>query len=526
MNTYSYMLPVYISSDTLRSFARMDITWKDICPASCETVDPQNVICNAYHKLTPDDIRSVALRCLEMEISVSDFMFEWWEPLHIFLRDCAGITDLFREITGDPNGIYAMKELPQDDDEITLWALMEFGRLSGVFDVPYKPERPLTDLVRLEDIVKMTDWHEEDVGMSPVMRRYPDAVKEAFIAEYDNDLILQDSDDEIRALFRAFTDDLADKENLLALKIKGYACYGGNSIYQCDFEAAAECLEILWRKGSVGYAANTLGYMHYHGELSKGIPDYRTAFFYYSAASQFGVTESKLMLSRMLFDVTYVAKNPLMSYTMLEQLYYHEKERFEDEDPESRLAEVAYEMAEAERLDRNPYIRDFMGYKNRRYLIQARFAYSRNAVSPVLRRKIDRALSSGQYKYKEYKKTYSCPVPEPLMEFVNDSGYSNYLFRCRVLKSGKLKITVQRLASPERDPDKSLLTHVNFGCCELTDSISFTASKPEAFELPGRDADKFVFDGVELKEGTLLFFFNGRPVAKLKAEKYTIARPE
>ena len=504
----------------------MDRKWSDICAITCDRIDPRKVICDSYHKLTTEDMRNAALRCIESDMKVSEFMFEWWEPLHIFFKESLGLPDLFKEVTGDPDGIYNMKELPESDDDITLWAIMEFGKTNNVFDVPYDPDRPLSDLVSLEDIVRMIDWHEEDIGMSPVIRRYVDPIKEAFIAEYDNDLILQDCDDEIRTLFRAFTDELADRGNLLALKIKGYACYGGNSIYQCDFEAAAECLELLWKKGSVGYAANTLGYMHYHGELSKGIPDYKTAFFYYSAASQFGVTESKLMLSRMLFDGSYVARSPLVAYSILEQLYYHEKERFEEEDPESKLAEVAYEMAETERLDRNPYIKDFMGFKNRRYLIQARFAYSRNSVSPLLRKKIDHALSAGQYKYKEYKRSYSCSIPEPLMEFVNDSGYSNYLLKMKKFKSGKIRINVRRLASPYKEPDKSLLTHINFGCCELTDKISFTVTEAEYVELPGKDADAFVFDGVELKDDILLFLFNGRPVARIKAKKYTISRPE
>ena len=78
-------------------------------------------------------------------------------------------------------------------------------------------------------------------------------------------------------------------------------------------------------------------------------------------------------------------------------------------------------------------------------------------------------------------------------------------------KNERLKLTVTRLPTyDENEPDMTLLTYPMFACCDLTDTITYTADGAQ-FLAPS-ESDSFVFDRIETIEkqdmpDTHIFFY-------------------
>ena len=101
------------------------------------------------------------------------------------------------------------------------------------------------------------------------------------------------------ALARVFIDELCEKDSGLALYTKGYACYGGNRLYPCDWRASRDCITRLFEKKDDPQYANTLGYIYYYGRCNGGVPEYDKAFHYFGIAAANGLYEGVYKLADM-----------------------------------------------------------------------------------------------------------------------------------------------------------------------------------------------------------------------------------
>lgn len=68
------------------------------------------------------------------------------------------------------------------------------------------------------------------------------AEKEAWLRPFEEDENLRMMDEETLAKARRYTEELCREDNVFALRLKGYACYGGNRLYECDWTAARDCM--------------------------------------------------------------------------------------------------------------------------------------------------------------------------------------------------------------------------------------------------------------------------------------------
>ena len=131
-------------------------------------------------------------------------------------------------------------------------------------------------------------------GAQPVWKSHEktSAEKEAWLRPFEGDENLRMMDEETLAKARRYTEELCREDNVFALRLKGYACYGGNRLYECDWTAARDCMLRLRELADDAEYANTLGYIYYYGRCNGGEPEYEKAFPQFSYAAANGLFEA------------------------------------------------------------------------------------------------------------------------------------------------------------------------------------------------------------------------------------------
>ena len=483
-----------------------------------------------FYKMNLDDLYGVLQRCDISGRGVLEFCMNWVKPLMERLYTNLCLDDLFGP---DPAAIagYRMVSLPETEEDIMMWILRKFYLVYS--DVTLENmNTPIGEFLDLKGMITQIEWQAEDEGLPVNERRYIDEIKRDFLMQYDNDLILSDAGEPVRELFRQFCDELADNGDMDALRIKGYACYGGNSVYECDWEAAAECMERLWKEGGFGYAANTLGYIYYYGRLSNNIPDYEKAFYYYSIGNTYGIIESGYKLADMFMYGHFVKQNIDMASSIIERFYGESRYRFEQGEFEGSFADIALRMGKLQLMKPSAVLPE-KRYHAYRLFLQAEFALTmrmletRQYGDQEVMKKIRKCLSDTYDSVIHRKSSVHIEFPYPLYELVGAHAYCIYNLNVKELKSGtKLKIT--RTTCPDnRDYDYTLITYPELSRCDLTDTVSVIAkdvqSKSENL------VNDIMFDTIRAEGNgaikTHRFYFRGECVYEIRANCFLLNIP-
>lgn len=144
--------------------------------------------------------------------------------------------------------------------------------------------------------------------------------------------------DKETAILRGYTDELCGEGFVTAIKMKGYACYGGSRLYPCDWEEAKECLQLVYETIGDPACANSLGYIAYYGRC--GTVDHEEAFKWFSIGAMAEITESRCKMSDMLVNGYATPENPGLAMHILQQALEGEKGNYMDGEPDNRLPEV------------------------------------------------------------------------------------------------------------------------------------------------------------------------------------------
>ena len=124
-------------------------------------------------------------------------------------------------------------------------------------------------------------------------RRYPLYVKERMLQRFESNSVMNAASEEHLSVYRSFAEELAEKNHPCGLNAVGYGCYGGDRAFACDWERSRDCISRLFEiedgMPKKAFLANTLGYIYYYGRCNGGIPEYETAYKYFSFAAFNGV---------------------------------------------------------------------------------------------------------------------------------------------------------------------------------------------------------------------------------------------
>lgn len=525
---------IRISNDSLESFAVFEKDFYDITLLPLSVTNNAVIKCDHYRQFTLDDMTQVLERVIELNRDTTHFFLAWFEPLLDYFYDNLMLDHLFGEDVTSIDA-FRMVYMPQTDDDLLCW-IIKYILYKYRTMTPFHMYVTAAEYINAEALLQMIDYQIDEVDIPVEQRHYIDEVKEDFIRELDNDLILQDSDTFTKKLFRKYVNELSAKNNYNALRIKGFACSGGNSVFKCDWKEAARCMEILWREGGFGYAANALGFMYYEGRFTEGIPDYEQAFKYFSIGHTFGIYESTFKLIEMSMNGVHVAKNYELAASLIESVYDDTRGRFEDGDIDCAFAEAALHMGEVQlkAFSIGPDSPEYMRKQVYGYFLQARFALALRATmgsaisDRELIKSIDEQIEGFIGDHKIHKSSVTSPYPGPLKDFVRYHAYDRYKLKLKALKNNRVKMSIERFPRRESEqPSRTLLTYREFGCCSLTDAIHIIANgasvKAEGAELV---FDDIALDINAIERSKVVFYMGEQVVATLEAQSFTINKPK
>lgn len=526
---------IKISDYSLEAFAVYDNDFYDVTLLPLAAAKDVVIEYGGDRKFTLNDLASVLEKVITNKTDAAVFFFTWFEPLILHFYDVLKLNRLYGESPVSIEG-YRLTSMPVTDDDLLAWMLSYILSMYKEMSL-IQVHVPASEYINAEDLLHMIDVHDEEEMLPVEERHYMNDIKEDFIRELDNDLILKDVDRYTKKLFIRYVNELCEIKNFNALRIKGFACLGGNSVFKCDFREAAACMEILWKEGGFGYAANTLGFICLEGRLTDGVPDYEQAFRYFSIGHAFGISESTFKLAQMFTEGLCVTRNLEMAASLLERLYIDSRYRFEQEDYDGAFAEAAMHMGQLQLkvYQDNPVSFMFMHDQALDFFLQARYALMRRSqfglsqsdrkIAAIADERI-RELTEG---VKVYKTSYTTPYPGPVRDFLSYRPSGTYSLELKVLKNNKMKITIRRLSSKnETLSPLTLITYREFLCCDLTDFVTVTGNDAKVVSI-NSDND-LIFDDASIESapdgGAVIRFFHGnRETAVIKAGSFTIRRP-
>lgn len=346
-----------------------------------------------------------------------------------------------------------------------------------------------------------------------------DKAKEAFIEQFEEEEDLKNASDEEKATFVRYVDELAVKDNELALRLRLYGKYSGNAVYHQDFYASRDDAERLFELTRDPYIANTLGYIYYYGRCNNGQPEYEKAFRYFAYGAANGLYESIYKLSDMYRNGYGVWESEKTAFTLISMLYQNIRPKYErDAEDDSSFADIALRMGSM--------ILHGIGTEQdpdaaMSFLLEADYAirrrmenhfYGDNVVAANIRKALAEAKQLVQVE--ENTGRYPAEFFAPVQMLMRD-GY-RITWTAKRLKDGDWSVTFKR--APKQDetkPAKTFLTMTAIAYCELTDTVKGHVISAFGLMQPEGRADAIEFAKDENGDTYTIFYYDQRPVLRL-----------
>lgn len=444
---------IFVTQDKLADFARYNIGLADILNVDLDDIpelEPDVFDFENDYPMSLDDLKSALENFRDEDTDVYEFLLNWWYPTLLYFYDSLCLDEVMGP-DADLVGTIDVPDLPVTEEDLIATIFNVIGRSVHSPTFPTNAAS-LARVIDIESMIEMIDNFNEDRDLPVDKRRYTIPQKIAFINHWNNDLMLEDAPEHTRRMFRKFTDELAEEKVFDAIKIKAYCLYGGNSVYPCDYAASAKLLEILWKDFSFGYAADTLGYIYYYGRLTDGRPDYEKAFFYFTVASAYNITEARYKLADMFLNGYYVAPNPPLAYQTYIKLYNETRYYFEDGDYGCDFADCALRMERVLSLMPVQCVHKYKILLEAAYAIDKRIRYNKeigdDSVAASIREKLAQAkqevMGFPTFNYgSRTQRLGNNNTTEPIEEFVNSFKTS---YAMSVKRTGsRFKITLSRM---------------------------------------------------------------------------------
>lgn len=351
------------------------------------------------------------------------------------------------------------------------------------------------------------------------VKQMTDEDKRHFINYYDGEEF-KELNDEQKAIYRKTVDELCLKNDEIALRIKGYACYGGNDIYPCNWNISKDCLMKLFKKTGDACAANSLGYIFYYGRCNYGKPQYEEAYKYFSYGAFHGIYESMYKVADMIAVGKGAPKMPVAASNLHYYVYKKNLIHFVQGNFDCKFADTALRMG-------NEYCNDTeLAYS---YCLEADYAIRKRLPfnyfgDNVVYNNIQDALIKAKERYHEYigpaKKVgfFEWSILSLPIDTYNRSA------KAVVKKFGSKTVELTISATKPSygsngNKNKLLFTVPEADYCELVDSITFEVKNVKKCKVAGgRNSFKYDFIQMDLDSNDYIFKHEGETVARIKGD--------
>lgn len=301
--------PITIMSVQMKALARYEETFDKYMDEA--EFDEGTLAFPEKYQMTLEDLYAAVRNMLEKDPTVGEFGKYWYYPLSR-LEDTFGITracglagGLFLDYDNEADPAL-VRGLPLTEEDV-------FSEVWGDLEMIWtneNEERRLTELIRLKESVFYVETFLANRDKPVSEREFTDHHKESYIGSFHNDARVKNASELELELCRKFTDELCEKDCGTALHLKGYACYGGNRLYECNWTVSRDCIIRLYEKTDDPQYANTLGYIYYYGRCTSGDPEYAKALEMFSVAAANGLHEGIYKLADMFLHGYACRKSP------------------------------------------------------------------------------------------------------------------------------------------------------------------------------------------------------------------------
>ena len=370
----TYLPPINLDEDQYKAFIRMECDILDVIGDNVV----ENLINVDDYKITVEDFLFV----------LNKFVNEGGDD-HTFCTWCEIVSRAIHELPNyDSTDVYTEKQV-----------------LNSMLVTVYHPWNGF-DEDDLPLAIEEGTVFIEDRNKPFLNRRYPLYIKERLLEDLESDAAMNGSDDRRIALYRIFAEELAEADNAHGLKAVGYGCYGGNRAFDCDWYRSRDCIsrlfEIEEEMPDKAFLANTLGYIYYYGRCNGGVPEYESAYKYFSFAAFNEVYEAQYKIADMFKNGYGVAKSPETAKSIIGRLYNENIKYIRDGEFNCKFADVALRMggmyAERDDNDGNNYEAALYYYTQAEFAIRMRMIEANYYGDSKVSDAISTALSSTKEK--------------------------------------------------------------------------------------------------------------------------------
>ena len=445
---------IFVTQDKLIDLCRYDIGWVDTIGGSDSDAYPLSgfeVQCESEYPMMLPDLKTALNHFEEDNISFEDFLFDWWYPITTYFYEDLCLDEFFGP---DPDMIaeYPYPPLVNSDEDMMITTLVKIAKIADSIEDGTIPSGTASAALNIQHLLELIENYEDNKDLPLEERTYTTDEMLAFLNHWDNSLLLVDAPEYVIRLFVRFTDELCDQHVFEALKIKAFACNGGNSAFKCDYNEAVRLLTILLKEFGFGYAANTLGFIYYDGKIT-GRPDYDRAFSYFAIASNYNISEAKLKFADMLLLGQAGNPDPILAYNIYLQVYHDARIRFEAGEYNSVLPESAIRIARALKIFPDQKV------KRLKLLLEAAYSafvrYQTNKLhtdlefSKEVQSEIDNAIN--EFGDKDRIKINSAwqdlgndDITDVFDDFTGPPFAAFYTLGIKKYKNGKIRFTIKR----------------------------------------------------------------------------------
>ena len=537
---------IFMTQDKLIDLCRYDIGWIEVVGGSDIDAYPESgfdVQCENEYPMLLSDLKTALSHFEDEKLSFEDFAFDWWCPITTYFYEDLCLDEL---LGPDPDNIcdLPLPPLPETDEDMIVTVFLKIAKIADTFDENGgMPKGTASEVLGLANLINMIDNFEENKELPPEERTYTKDQMITFLNHWDNSLLLADAREDIINHFVEFTNILCGQHVFEALKIKAFACNGGNAAFPCDYAESVKLLTILLKEFGFGYAANALGFIYYDGKLT-GKPDFDKAFAYFAIASNYGIAEAKLKFADMLLLGDAGNPDPILAYNTYLQVYHDARIRFESGDYSSNLPESAIRIARALKLFPDQKVKRLKLLLEATYSAFVRYQnnkmYSDLEFSKEVQAEIDKAIN--EFTKDDPVKINSGwqqlgldDVNDVFDDFAGPPFPAYYTVGVRKLKSNRYKLTIKRHSLfPDAYPPLSLSVQPWLLRAGLCDNLVFTVPPEcgnDAMDYLARTGEEGTFDKLVVRSNEqknasrFSFVRNGQVVLGFEAGKIFFNKP-
>ncbi len=513
---------ITLGPDQMQRIARYEITFRDIIADA--PFREGDITCQDVYSFTLEDLYYAIKALKASDPTVKDFGDHWLCPINQLsdsfdLDRARGIPEGFDDVPEEMKGYPGLK-VSDSGCFSDLWRELEDAWED------YGDETHLSEILDFDALISDLERYFGNKGKALEERNFSDEEMLAYISFFDDDSYVKKADEKQLALARRFIDTLCEKDSGLALSVKGYACYGGNRLYPCDWAVSRDCMIRLFEKTDHPRYANTLGYIYYYGRCSGGEPEYEKAFHYFGIAAANGLYEGMYKLADM-FCHGYGCGKSLRTARALYRMVYNDSLHYFLRGEHANFADAALRMGNVYAKGIDEEINPGFAYY---YYLQAYYAAR-------LRAKEDNFFGNEKVVSNARKALEETEALLPEDFFIETAGYAFPGFfaelayenhKCLLTRTGDpangVELTAERIATRSvPEPDEILITIPQLRYCRRTRKVSY--SPVEAAEIRFRDDAlqvRYDFCAWNDEVGRVEFYFDDEVVAWVRAAGYRI----